>query len=144
MHRTPKWHFALDYKKMVESHLTKEMIDAGAALIRKLDESGIQPDAALWLYYPDRQTWKLVIAQAKVGSEGPKQLYSRIREVMGEPSEGTLQLSLDDVTLSKLDAPIITLLRMAMSTGPNISGIRFKDNVINGTVIEDAYIYRLN
>jgi hypothetical protein len=129
---------------MVKSNLTKEMMDAGAALILKLDESGIQPEAALWLYYPDRQTWKLVIAQAKVGSEGPKKLYSQIQEIMGEEPEGTPQLSLDDVTLSKPDAPIIMLLRMAIRTGPGISKIRFTDNVIDGTVIEDAYIYRLN
>lgn len=129
---------------MVEAHLTKEMIDAGAALVRKLDERGIQPDAAFWLYFPDIQTWKLVIAQAKVGSEGPKQMYRQIQELMEEFSQQIHELSLDDVTLSKPDAPIISLLRMAIHTGPGVSGIRFKNNVINGTVIEDAFIYRLN
>jgi hypothetical protein len=129
---------------MVEAHLTKEMIDAGAALVRELDERGIQPDAALWLYFPDLQTWKLVIAQVKVGSEGPKQLYRQIQELMGELSQQMHEISLDDITLSKPDAPIISLLRMAIHTGPGVSGIRFKDNVINGTVIEDAFIYRLN
>jgi hypothetical protein len=129
---------------MVEAHLTKEMIDAGAALVRKLDERGIQPDAAFWLYFPDMQTWKLVIAQVKVGSEGPKQMYRQIQELMEEFSQQIQELSLDDVTLSKPDAPIISLLRMAIHTGPGVSGIRFKNNVINGTVIEDAFIYRLN
>lgn len=129
---------------MVEPNLTKEMIDAGAALIRKLDERGIQPDAALWLYFPDLQTWKLVIAQEKVGVEGPKQLYRQIQELMEELSQEIHKLSLDDVTLSKPDAPIIALLRMTIHTGPGLSGIRFRDNVVNGTVIEDAYIYRLN
>ena len=129
---------------MVENYLTKEMIDAGAALIRKLDERGIQPDAALWLYFPDMQTWKLVIAQVKVGTEGPKQLYRQIQELIKELSKEIQEIALDDVTVSKPDAPIIALLRMAIHTGPDISGIRFKNNVINGTVIEDAYIYRLN
>jgi hypothetical protein len=129
---------------MVETTLTKEMIDAGAALIRKLDERGIQPDAALWLYFPDIQTWKLVIAQAKVGTEGPKQLYRQIQELMEELSQEIHEISLDDVTLSKPDAPIIAILRMTIRTGPGLSGIRFRDNVVDGTVIEDAYIYRLN
>jgi len=129
---------------MVEAHLTKEMIDAGAALVRKLDERGIQPDAALWLYFPDLQTWKLVIAQVKVGSEGPKQLYRQIQELMGELPQQMHEISLDDVTLSKPDAPVISLLRTAIHTGPGVTGIRFKDNVIDGTVIEDAFIYRLN
>jgi hypothetical protein len=38
---------------------------------------------------------------------------------------------------------MITLLRVALRTGPGIGGIRFSSNVINGTLIEDAYIYRL-
>lgn len=129
---------------MVESNLTKEMIDAGAVLIRKLDERGVQPDAALWLYFPDQQTWKLVIAQEKVGVEGPKKLYRQVQELIEELSQEMHDVSLDDVTLAKPDAPIIGLLRMTIRTGPGLSGIRFRDNVVNGTVIEDAYIYRLN
>jgi hypothetical protein len=51
---------------------------------------------------------------------------------------------LDDVTLSRPDEPIIALLRTAIHTGPGVGGIRFKNNAINGTLIEDAYIYRMN
>ena len=54
------------------------------------------------------------------------------------------ELSLDDLALAKPDAPLVTLLRNAVRTGSGIHGIRFSNNVMNGTVIEDAYIYRLN
>ena len=43
-------------KTMVETILTKEMIDIGAIFIRKLDEHGLRPDAAFWLYFPEEQT----------------------------------------------------------------------------------------
>jgi hypothetical protein len=34
-------------------------------------------------------------------------------------------------------------LRTAIRTDSGINGIRFSNNSINGTVIEDAYIYRI-
>jgi len=129
---------------MVGTQLRQELIDAGAALVRMLDENGLQPDAAFWFYFPDAQAWKLVLAEVKVGKDGPKEVYRRIQRLLGREPEQFAALSLDDVTVAKPDAPLVNLLRTALRTGPGIiSGIRFSNNVINGTVIEDAYIYRL-
>ena len=52
-------------------------------------------------------------------------------------------LSLDSVTLAKPDSLVVSLLRAAIRTEHDINGIRFTNNVINGTLVEDAYIYRL-
>ena len=128
---------------MVAAALTEPMIDSGARLIRKLDERGLSPDAAFWVYLPDRQEWSLVIAEAKLATKGPRWIYSRIRDAISG-SEGELPgLSLDTVSVVKPDVPIVSLLMAAIDTGPGIAGIRFTNNVINGTVVEDAYIYRL-
>lgn len=129
---------------MVEAHLTKEMIDNGEAFIRRLDEHGLSPDAAFWLYFPEEVQWKLIIGQVNMATEGPKKIYQKMQKIFAEYRDEITGLSLDDVTLARPDAPIIILLRVAIITGPGISGIRFKNNVINGTLIEDAYIYRLN
>ena len=128
---------------MVETSLTKELIDAGANLVRELDGRGLGPDAAFWLYFPDLQAWKLVLVKVKVGEVGPRKVYREIQETLTGAPE-LKELKLDDVSISKPDAPIVALLRKVIHTGPGISDIRFKNNVINGTLIEDAYIYRLN
>jgi hypothetical protein len=128
---------------MVATTLTKEMIDAGTALLRKLDREGVQPDAAFWFYFPDIQQWKLVLAEEKLGRVGPRETYKQIQEVLSRFRRELKALSLDNITLAKPDAPIVALLRVAIRTGPEISGIRFTNNVINGMVVEDAYIYRL-
>jgi len=49
---------------------------------------------------------------------------------------------LDDLVLEKPDARIVELIRKAVRTGPAVSGIRFKNNVVDGTLIDDVYIYR--
>jgi hypothetical protein len=129
---------------MVETILTKEMMELGAVLVRKLDEYGLTPDAALWLYFPEEEQWKLVVAESTLDTLGPKKIYRKIQQILADSAEELTGLSLEDVSLTKPDAPIIALFRAAIRTGPGISGIRFKNNVINGTLIEDAYIYRLN
>jgi hypothetical protein len=128
---------------MVNVMLTDSMIDAGESLIRKLDERGVSPDAAFWIYFPDIQQWKLMLTEVKLGEKGPKELYKKIQDTIFENKNEIGELSLDDVALAKPDAPIVSLLRIAIRTGQGISGIRFTNNVINGTVIDDAYIYRL-
>lgn len=128
---------------MVTTTLTKEMIEAGASFVRKLDEKDVQPDAAFWFYFPDIQQWKLVLAEVKLGSVGPREIYKRIQDVLYQFSEELKHLPLESITIAKPDAPIVALLRVAIRTGPTIAGIRFTNNVINGVVVEDAYIYRL-
>ncbi len=128
---------------MFATFLTEEMIKSGEALIHKLDNSGARPDAAFWFYFRDIQAWKLVIAELKVGKQGPKESYRQIQKLFGKYSNEIIGLSLDDVAVSKPNAQIVNVLRMAMRTGSGISGIRFTNNVVNGVLIEDAYVYRL-
>ena len=123
--------------------LTDEMIQSGSALLRELDARGLSPNAAFWFYFPDVQEWKLVIAEVKLAGQGPRKTYEQIQGAISVLGEERHELTLDSVTLAKPDAPIVSLLRAAIGTGPGISGIRFTNNVINGTVVEDAYIYRL-
>jgi len=128
---------------MVETALTKDLIEAGKVLVRELDKTQLEPDAAFWFYFPDIQAWKLVIAEIKVGPRGPKEVYSQIQRILRKLPKDVAVLSLDDIALARPDAAIVALLRKAVRTGPGISGIRFKRNVIDGMLIEDAYIYRV-
>ena len=128
---------------MVETQLTPQLISDGAALIGGLDQAGVSPDAAFWFYFPDIKAWKLILSEVKVGPEGPRGVYRQIQKAMSSLSDQLSSLTLTDVAVAKPDAPLITLLRQVVSTGPGISGMRFTNNVINGTLIEDAYIYRL-
>jgi hypothetical protein len=52
---------------------------------------------------------------------------------------------LDSIGLMEPDNPLIGLLALAIRTsGNDVSGIRFTNNVINGQLVPDAYIYRLS
>jgi hypothetical protein len=44
------------------------MIDAGAELTKKLDESGLPVTAALWLFVSDLNEWRLMFASRRTSS----------------------------------------------------------------------------
>lgn len=132
-------------KAVVVPMLTDAMIDSGRALVRQLDERDLSPDAAFWLYRPDRGDWTLVFVQAKFETQGPSWAYSRIRDVLAAAPQDSPELTLESISLASPRSPLVSLLRVAVSTGPgsNIASVRFTSNVINGVLIDDAYIYRL-
>lgn len=128
---------------MVAEMLTDEMVQAGAALIRQLDSQGYSPDAALWLYFPELKEWKLMLAEARLSRRGPRVGYEIVQKALSSGTSALRGLPLSLVAITKPDALLINLLSGAIHTGRGIGSIRFTSSVINGTVIEDAYIYRL-
>jgi hypothetical protein len=128
---------------MVESELTPELVNEGAALIAKLDSAGASPDAAMWVYFPEKGGWRLLIADVKRGSAGPREVYRQIQKALTALRHQVAHLSLENVAITKPDTPLVKRLRQAIAMS-GTGGVRFKKNVVNGTRIEDAYIYRLH
>ena len=128
---------------LVRDILTEEMIKSGREITKSLDEEGINPSASLWYYYPDEKNWRLLIASDKIISKGPKILYSSIKDILNKTPGNQPILSLKDIFLIKDNESILLVLKKAIITGHEISGIRFSNKAINGHFIEDSYIYRI-
>ena len=128
---------------VVKEILTQEMIQAGAELTRRLDEAHLEVRASLWLYIPDKNLWRLIVASPAVRQDGPKKVYQQIQTILSKMSDKTWKIPLHDISVVEDSDPLIALLRTSMSTEDGISGIRFSRDTINGHFIEDAYIYRM-
>ncbi len=128
---------------LVKDALSPEMIEAGKSLVELLDRERFPVTAAMWLFVPDSNQWRLLLASPKIQSEGPKKAYEEVLRALSTLPKGPQSLSLKDITVVESDNPLVGLLRSAIRTGTAISGIRFSRNTINGHFIEDAYIYRL-
>ena len=123
--------------------LSEEMINAGAKLIDQLDECSYLVHGALWLYYPDPETWRLVIALPDVRSHGPRKAYKLVQAVVSRMPKEEPTIALQNISVVDAKDSFISMLRSAIQPGEGISGIRFSRNTINGIYVEDAYIYRL-
>jgi hypothetical protein len=128
---------------VVKESLTGEMISAGAELTRRLDNAGFIVSASLWFYMSDTNTWRFIIASPEVRTKGLKKAYKQVQSVLSKIKEDQPRIELKDITVIDSKDPLISLLRVAIRTEDGISGIRFSQNMINGILIEDAYIYRL-
>jgi hypothetical protein len=128
---------------LVKELLTDKMIHAGAELTKKLDELQWPVFASLWLYESEGNQWRLLIASERVTVDGPQKSYQKIQSALAAIEDVNSALALSDIGVTDPQDPLIRLLGMAIGTGRQVGGIRFKRNVINGHLIEDAYVYQI-
>ena len=128
---------------VVKEMLTQEMVQAGAELTRRLDEAHLEVCASLWLYMPDKNLWRLIVASPAVRQDGPKKVYQQIQTILSKMSDKTWKLPLHDISVVEDSDPLIASLRTSMGTKDGISGKRFSRDTVNGHFIEDAYIYKM-
>ena len=127
---------------MVTAVLVDRKIRLGEKLVAELDRDGFPLRAAFWQYLDEPDEWRLMIASALVDSKGPRAVYSRIHQVAADSMSGD-EVGLGELSVISPKHPLVKLLKKAMRTGSNISGTRFSRSVIDGTFVEDIYIYRL-
>ncbi len=126
---------------MAEAALVNSDIDAGRELVSLLDASGFPVTAAVWIYFPDVDEWRLVIRTPKAA----KNLQEALLEIAQTMDDhGDLRRRIDLARL-KLVPPTDKMLQ-AIGRVVRVDGlntVRFSRNVINGMFIGDALIYRL-
>lgn len=126
---------------MVTTSLVDKYKEEGRRLLLALDDAGVDITAAFWFYQTDKERWRLLLAMPIVATKGPRAGYERILEVLSAHPE--IQLDLTDITVLSPSDRLPQLLKTAVRTDSTIAGIALSHDVINGTYIEDAYIYRI-
>jgi hypothetical protein len=127
---------------LAEEPLVERNIEDGRRIVEGLDSSRFEVQSAFWFYTPASHKWTLFIVTPLVDNLGPREAYARVQTLLLTVSPRP-QISLKDISLLSPQNELVRLLRLAIKTGPGISGIRFTRNTINGVFIQDAYIYRL-
>ena len=129
-------------KVLVGAELTPQMIDAGKALTELLDAESFDVRAALWLFLSDTREWRLVFASPEVAKAGPIAFYHKLQSVL--PKLTAWRISLSNITALPDTADSIQLFASFINTGQQgTSGMRMTNNIVNGVLIDDAYIYRV-
>ena len=128
---------------LVKEVLTDQLIAAGAEFTRKLEGRTWPVVASMWLYDPEINEWRLVIASPRVSSDGPLAAYREVSAALQSGGGSLLPLSLEDISVVSSEDSRIRALASAYPTGVDIEGRRIFRGAINGHYIDDAYIYRL-
>ena len=125
---------------VVKEMLTEQMIEAGAQLTESLDGQNWPLVGALWLFDPEINQWRLLLASPTVKTEGAFEAYHHVNEAL---RESTSPLRLDSVSVVSPDHPIFRTLASALRPGWENRTRRVFRTAINGHYIDDAYVYRL-
>ncbi len=129
---------------MAPKVLVDKDIESGKRLIEKLDELGVQVDAALWAYDSESDRYQLVVASGTVADEGVRPLFGSIQDALKQLPEGQ-RVRFSDVAVASPSTGVVAILATRYSTPPGaIDSIRVTDSVVNRELVEDAYIYRLS
>lgn len=128
---------------LVEQYLTDQMMVVGAKVVEALDKAGLPIHGAFWMFDPEHDAWRFVIAMPEVSKSGPRDAYRRVRSAIAKGMREGPRIETSDLSVIDTTAPLYVLLRSMLKTGNQVSGIRFTNNTINGRLIEDCYIYRV-
>ena len=132
---------------MDQATLVEPQIRAGAALVTALDRDAINPSAAFWFYYSDTQQWRLLLCGPKLDAvkKTPEAAYATVAKTLASLGDAAQPVSIADIKIIPSDDPLMQVLRGLLRTPPNaIIGASFKNNFINGVLIEDLYAYRVS
>jgi hypothetical protein len=128
---------------LVNEVLTSEMVSAGNELVQYLGNSALKIDGLLWLFSAENNTWHFVIVSPEVKVYGPKKVYQNVREVIENIPKNEQKIPFESIFVLDSKDQLIQSLRQSIRPGSSLAGIRFSQNIINGVMIDDAYIYKL-
>jgi hypothetical protein len=131
----------MDREALVAEQFTADLEAGGRAVVEGLDAANLSVSAAFWLLAPGEASWRLVVVSPLVAALGPRAFYKKVDKVLRRLEPPTVPI--DVINAAPPSHPLVSLLRGAVQTGSNLGGIRFMGNVINGVLIPDAYIYRM-
>jgi len=128
---------------MDKTALVETYIEDGRRLLDSLDKIEFPVAAALWLYSPDSDDWRLTIASDLVDRLGPLQTYRQVQTVLTTlPPES--RLALKDISVVSPKSPLIQAIRSVARAAPDGHEFRLRQNTINGMFVENAYVYRVS
>jgi hypothetical protein len=118
-------------------------IEEGVELLKELDKQ-MKIEVAMWFYIAESNIWRFIVGSSLFNNKSGQDIYADFVDKFKD-IEQVKNIGLENITLLASNNNLVTLFKSAIKTGPtDIGGIRFTSNVINGVLIEDAYIYRLS
>lgn len=120
---------------------TNVLVSDGHALIKLLDADGAPPRAAMWVYAPDTDTWKLWLVPSR-GLTDQREFYRRVSAIISLHRDQFSAIDAGDVQMLADSHPAIAALAKMFGV-PGISDTRIAGNTLNGFYVPDGILMRM-
>jgi hypothetical protein len=125
---------------MAGSALMTAKIEAGAALVRELDARKLPPETAAWVFFVERDQWKLVLQFDESQEKFPTLV--EIAGLISGRDDISREISMGDITVARPTDAIVGALKALVHTGPGVSFFPLGPVSANGIYFEDGLVYR--
>jgi hypothetical protein len=116
--------------------------ERGEEVLKVLDDAGLRIKVALWLFSPDHDDWRLVLASPQLDGAGVRHPYGLVNEALRNAGYPIEKKPL--IWIMPMNDPFIRDLRKRFSKAKNVEGMRLGLQTIGNWFIEDAYVYRIS
>ena len=113
----------------------------GLDLVRALDMSALSISVALWLFSPDHEDWRFVLASRRLDTAEPSERYGLVHDAL--TAAGISLERTPTLLILKMADPFIRALRQIFSKTQSVEGMRFGGQLIGDRFVEDALAYRI-
>jgi len=123
---------------MAARALSEHLVEAGAKLLAALDDAGLQPEGAAWIFDHALGDWRYVVATSLVQTMGRSSVYKELLTItkkLDMPQDLTVQ----DIHLVAPGGPLFKAISGALLI--ENGRVTVRDCIINGLSV-DAVIFR--
>jgi hypothetical protein len=113
----------------------------GLELVQALDRSALPISVALWLYSPEHQDWRFVLASRRLDAVEPSEAYGLVHDSLG--AAGISLEQTPTLLILRMSDPFIRVLRRIFAKTKSVEGMRLGGQLIGDRFVEDALVYRI-
>jgi hypothetical protein len=113
----------------------------GPNLLRALDSSALSISVALWLYSPDHEDWRFVLASRRLDAAEPSEAYGLIHDAL--TAAGISLEQTPPLLILRMSDPFVRALRQIFSKTKRVEGMRLGGQLIGDRFVEDALVHRI-
>lgn len=116
------------------------LVSEGQKLVELLDRTAAKPRAAMWVHYPDSDTWKLWIVPDE-DVQDKREFYRIVAEAITR--NANIELDVSATEYVKPDHPAISGMQQVLRM-PGIGSAHFTGNTLNGYYLPDGIVLRMD
>ena len=117
-------------------------IDKGAELVEALERAKVKVNVAAWMYLPEYEDWRLVVAARQFDSLDLLDAYGLLHESLAPA--GFTARNTPTIMILRMADPFIKELRRLFAKTKSIEGMRLGGQVFGDRFVEDGYVYRIS
>ena len=117
------------------------LVKSGQALVKAMDAAGFAPRAALWIFNPEAEDWKLWLVPPK-GTVDKRDFYRRVAEIITANREDLPGIEVSDTEMIPDNHPAMVRFKVLVRA-EGLTSAFFERVVMNGYLLPKCIVLRV-